>query len=57
MSPQLATPVYRLTSSGAASGSKGPRSHAVTRGLSLGVSSARATTTITESLEDMDASR
>lgn len=46
-----------LTSSGAASGSKGALSHAVTRGVSLGVSSARVTTTMTESLEDTDALR
>jgi len=47
----------RPTSSGAASGSNGPRSHAVKWGPSLGVSRARATTTITESLEDTEASR
>lgn len=46
-----------LTSSGAAPGSVGPLSHAVTRGVSLGVSRARATTTMTESLDEMDASR
>lgn len=48
---------HTYTSSGAASGSKDSRSHAISRGVSFGVSRARAVTTMTESVDDTTASR